>query len=182
MALEVPTRAALLEFDPTLTAPPAQLDQALAQAALLYSVLAGVTVTPTQQPCADLYRNAVLDMARWLSLSQQWVAKAATPFASETIGSYSYTRNLRNTLLQGMNGKPETGVFWFDLAVGQCQAAGRSRVSSDAITVFEHDSVYRGPDGRRWVRSSAETAAGFAAPEVGASGVVSGSVGTLFDR
>lgn len=128
--------------------------QALKQSAFLLQLLSGCEDYPTEEPCKTLFDNAIMDMANWMKNTLPFVAAASSPFQSETIGSYSYSKNFRNVLLSGLKGgDATTGVMWFDLAVSNCGCGLEedSLVSSGGITVFEHDEVYVAADGRRWV-------------------------------
>lgn len=148
--------------------------QSLVQSTFLAGVLSGCfNECPTEEPCAQMFKYAVFDMARWIGLTQQWTAVLASPYQSETIGGYTYSKAMKTSLLQGwQTGRWNTGVFWFDLFLYEC-SCGPGNVSSDAITVFEHDSVYvETGTGRRWVLGPEELVptgltslnAGFSAP------------------
>jgi hypothetical protein len=60
----------------------------------------------------ELLDNAIASMADGIYLSQPFMAVAASPFSSETIGSYSYSK-VAKAVEQGK----ETGIQWFDIAV-----------------------------------------------------------------
>jgi len=142
--------------------------QALKQSAFLLQLLSGCSDYPTADPCKTLFDNAIMDMANWMKNTLPFVAVVSSPFQSETIGSYSYSKNFRNILLTGLRGgDPTTGVLWFDLAVSECGcgSAEDSLMGSGGITVFEHEDVFTATDGRRWVLGPAETI-GFG-PEAG---------------
>jgi hypothetical protein len=170
--VEVPTLeeyAAYLSVDPATLG--AKDTQALTQSAFLLGFLTGCGEKPSADPCKTLFENGIFNMAQYMAATQQYVAVVASPFQSETIGSYSYSKGFRNALLQGLAGGPrsQTGVFWFDLAVSECGCGEEiSLVSSDAITVFEHENVRTDSEGRRWVLGPAD--AGGAAGWLGGSG------------
>lgn len=162
--LAAPDLAAFAEF---LTVPVGTLGaadtQALKQSAFLLQILSGCADYPTEEPCKTMFDNAIMDMANWMKNTLPFVAAASSPFQSETIGSYSYSKNFRSVLLSGLKGgDPTTGVMWFDLAVSECGCGTEedSLVGSSAITVFEHDGVYVAENGRRWVLGP-EDAIGF---------------------
>lgn len=153
--LAAPDLDAFAEF---LTVPVGTLGaadtQALKQSAFLLQLLSGCSDYPTDETCKTLFDNAIMDMANWMKNTLPFVAAAAGPFQSETIGSYSYSKNFRNILLSGLKGgDATTGVLWFDLAVSECGCGLEedSLVASGAITVFEHDDVFVASGGRRWV-------------------------------
>lgn len=115
-------------------------DRALADAVLLFRLATGLSDWPAEEVAAALARNGVLSMAEALYLSQPYRATLAKPFASESIGSYSYSK-----LSSAVAGKLPTGIGWFDLAVGQLSAEGAlgaaAVAESVSISVVEADGV-----------------------------------------
>lgn len=164
MALTVPT---LQDFADFLTVDVSSLGpadtQALKQAGFLLQVLGGCSDSPTEDPCKSLFDNAIMDMANWMRASLPFVSAVASPFQSETIGSYSYSKAFRNVLLSGMSGnRVDTGVMWFDLAVRNCACGEESSaVAYGSTHVFEDDGVYISDAGQRWILGPAEANVGF---------------------
>jgi hypothetical protein len=153
MAVLVPSRQDYATFFTVdVSTVGAKIDQALIQAAFLMGLATGWTETPTDEPCATLFHNGILDMARWIALTQDYVPALASPYQSETIGSYSYSKGFKTLLTLGFRaGDWNTGVFWFDLAAQQCSIGG-GRVDQGGVTVFEQDNLWTQDDnGRRWV-------------------------------
>lgn len=108
-------------------------DTALAQATLLLQVVTKLTAYPSDDVGLQLATNAILEMADRFLLEQPYAATVATPFQSETIGSYSYSKSL--TARKALTGT-STGLLWWDLAVDELTAVGESGVSSASIAGF----------------------------------------------
>lgn len=68
-------------------------------------------LSPDQQQLVDL---AILSMADAIHLAAPYQTALASPFSSESIGSYSYSR-IAAAVSQGL----PTGVSWFDIAIQQ---------------------------------------------------------------
>lgn len=150
--LPAPTAAELEAFTGRDTYGPF-VDQALAQATLLFSLLTERDSYPDDVKGATLARNAIMEMADRLYLAQPHAEIYASPFQSETIGSYSYAKALQ----QAKNNEP-TGLFWWDLALDELTLKDRSIVASSAITVFENDDMYVSDEGRQAVINPAQFA------------------------
>lgn len=63
-------------------------------------------------PEKDLIKNAIFEMARYLKNEESNFDQATSPFQSETLGSYSYSK-----LLSRVKDSKDTGVPAFDRAV-----------------------------------------------------------------
>ncbi len=90
------------------------IDQALEQAVLLFKIGTCLAGFPDDLIDESLAKNGILSMADAIFLVQPFQATLATPFSSETIGSYSYSK-LQGAVSAGL----PTGISWFDLAVGR---------------------------------------------------------------
>lgn len=98
----------------------------------------------------NLVRNAVMDMAENMILNQPHRIAQASPYSSETIGSYSYSKKVQAKIEAGET----TGVMWFDLAVKDlslCHLNGKG-MDFGGVEVFGNDGTFFG-DGRvtQWV-------------------------------
>ena len=126
---------------------PAYTPVALANAFLLFKLATCLTEWPEDADHARLASNAVLELAEADVLAQPYKAALASPFSSETIGSYSYSRTLKRI----QSGEP-TGMMWFDMAVqylGVCET-GADAVSGGSLQIFDVDlPVYVDSDGSR---------------------------------
>src|SRR5688572_12904547 len=126
MSYPVPVLADLVDFTgrdaDTFTA---FAPTALAQAALLFQFATGLTDPPTDPDQAQLADYAVLEMADRLYLEQPHARTAASPFQSETIGSYSYSKG--NDMLARIKAGKSLGMRWWDLALA---LLGRLEVTS----------------------------------------------------
>lgn len=122
-------------FDPTYA------NTHITQASLLLRLATCLTEPPSDPTLLELFKNAVLDMALKLDITAKYREAKYSPFATETIGSYSY-----GIALAKIKEGEDTGVMWFDLAVAQmgvCDFMGGSGVaSSGGIEVFEHDGSF----------------------------------------
>lgn len=150
--LTAPTVAELSAFKGRDTYGPFA-DEALAQATLLFAVLTKRDSYPDDAQGAALARNAIMEMADRFYLSQPHAEILASPFQSETIGSYSYAKVVQ----QARNNEP-TGLFWWDLALDELSLKERSSVSSGAVTVFENEHMYISGEGRQAVINPADLA------------------------
>jgi len=154
--LPVPTVAYLAQFtgrdEASFTA---FADQALIQSTLLFSVTTNLDEYPDDEDLQQLGINAILEMADRIYLEQPYAAAVASPFQSESIGSYSYAKG---SYAAKAKDKERTGLFWWDLAVDQLSLIERSLVASGGIDVFEHDSMYTTGDDDRIVLSPSDLA------------------------
>src|SRR5687767_11870516 len=115
MAYQAPTVAELANFSGRAEAsylPYAST--ALLQAALLFTLVTGISDPPDDADQAQLINNAIMDMADDIYLKQPFRAVIASPKSSETIGSYSYT--IGSAAFKAMTGDV-TGLMWWDLAL-----------------------------------------------------------------
>ncbi len=88
---------------------------AIPQATLLFKIgtcLASLDDLTEDQQQLALY--AIMSMADAIHLSQPYQTALASPFSSESIGSYSYSKVAKAI----MGGLP-TSIGWFDLAIDQ---------------------------------------------------------------
>lgn len=117
--------------------------EALTQASLLLFLSTNLSEYPEDPQLAMLARYGIMDMADKIYLSQPYVEAAASPFQSESIGSYSYSK-MNQAVKKGNN----TGVTWFDLAVSRLKSGGAIIAQSGSIEGMEWDGLERTPDGR----------------------------------
>jgi hypothetical protein len=122
-------------------------NSALPQALLLFKIgtcLADVAqLSPEKQQLVDF---GILSMTDAIHLSAPYQTALASPFQSESIGSYSYSR-VAQAVQQGL----PTGVTWFDLAVGEltvCATFGSDIPMSMGIDVFgRNEGMPQGREG-----------------------------------
>ena len=110
--------------------------EALTQAALLFYFATGLEDYPEDFQLASLAKYGILDMADKIYLSQPYKQTTNSPFQSETIGSYSYSK-----MSQATKKGDATGVMWFDLAVNKLRAGGTGIGASGSIEGMEWDGV-----------------------------------------
>ncbi len=155
--LPVPTIAYLAQF----TGRPEEsfgiyADQALVQATLLFSLATDLEDYPDREDHQTLAINAILEMADRIYLEQPYQTAKASPYQSESIGSYSYAKG--STAARAKEGQP-TGLMWWDLAIDELALADRSIVASSSVSVFERDAISTDADDNRLVVSPGELAA-----------------------
>jgi hypothetical protein len=115
--------------------------QALLQATLLFKIGTCLARLPDSELQKDMARLAILAMADSIFLAQNYQKAAASPFSSETIGSYSYSK-----VAKAANAGMPTGVMWFDIAMQQMSVCGGGSITGGGIVVFDQPDVPT-PDG-----------------------------------
>lgn len=126
--------------------------EALAQATLLFTLRTHLTEMPTDPDLAKLAGYAILQMADRIYLEQPNAAVLSSPYQSETIGSYSYSKgSIASKAQDGIS----TGLFWWDLAMDQLATVLSSTVSSGSVQVFYGDIV-TDSDGMQFVLGPAD--------------------------
>lgn len=112
---------------------------ALPQAVLLFKIATCRPTFPDDPDQAALAKMAILSMADHAALAQKYQEAAASPFQSESLGSYSYSK------MAGSASRGEkTGVMWFDLAVGQLSLCEENDgvLGGGGIEIFEYDGQF----------------------------------------
>jgi len=110
--------------------------EALAQATLLFYLATDLESYPINPQLQMLAKNGILEMADKLYLGQPYQEASASPYQSETIGSYSYSK-----LTASVRKGDATGVMWFDLAVNKLKSGGSSIGASGSIEGMEWDGL-----------------------------------------
>lgn len=122
--------------------------QAIKQATLFFKKATCLAQFPTDPDNAELATNAIYELADYFVLAQPYQTILATPFSSESIGSYSYSK-----MVSKITSRQKTDLLWFDMAVsdlGQCDFMGGGAFSMGGIEAFEHDSpMVAGSNGNR---------------------------------
>jgi len=132
MSLTVPTADELAAFQHLEVVDDLTFaDNALQLATDLMSVATGLTTDPTDEVQLRLMKSGIMDMA-WYHLIQNENKDALyTPFSSERIGSYSYSK-----VAQSVARKESTGIDLFDAAVAMLKSDDLAVASLTAETVF----------------------------------------------
>jgi hypothetical protein len=125
----------------------------LTQATLLFSIVTKLTEMPTDADQAMLATNAILEMAERIYLEKPYSASRASPYHSETIGSYSYSKG--STAALARLGQT-TGLFWWDLAIDELSLPGTTDIDTSSIAVFERHDIYLDSEGDRFVVGPSE--------------------------
>ena len=119
---------------------------AITQATLLFKIATCLSDLPDGDDNQNLAKFAILSMADSLLLEQPYRKVKASPFNSENIGSYSYSKVYSRRQAQAItstivNGQP-TGNEWFDLAVSKLSACSNIDFAGGGIEIFEHDGIF----------------------------------------
>lgn len=130
-------------------------DQALIQSTLLFSTLTKLSEYPTNEDQELLAINAILEMADRIYLEQPYATTKASPFQSETIASYSYSKG--SAAAKAREGL-RTGLLFWDLAMDELSVADSSAVSTGSVAAFETD-LYIDADSNRVVLTPAQVGA-----------------------
>ncbi len=141
MSYPAPTVAALAAFSgrdaASFTPHAASL---LEQAALAFQFATGLTEVPTDPDKAKLAGYAIMELADKMYLSSAYASSAASPFQSETIGSYTYSKGAQNTTLDRASKGIKLGLFWWDLAIAELGLPGiAGSVAGGSIKVWEDE-------------------------------------------
>lgn len=140
------TREMLANFTgrPQASFPDAYLTaSAFPQATLLFKI--GTCIADPSALSTDemqMVDFAILSMADAIHLAAPYQTILASPFSSESIGSYSYGKAVK-AVQQGL----PTGITWFDLAIEQLSQCSDldGLPMSGGIEVFERTGGYFGP-------------------------------------
>lgn len=117
--------------------------EALSQATLLLFLATGLSEYPADPDLSKLAKYGILDMADKIYFSQPYKEAIASPYQSETIGSYSYSKGIA-----AVKKGDATGVMWFDMAVNKLKTAGSGIGASGSIQGFEWDGIELDGNGR----------------------------------
>jgi hypothetical protein len=116
--------------------------QATTQATLLFKMATCLADFPTDPDEAQLAKFAILSIADSFVLIQPYQLTKASPFTSETIGSYSYSK-AKAVTVSVANGS-QTGDMWFDLAVSKLSVCDEfdGVPTGGGVEVFEYDGIF----------------------------------------
>ena len=89
-------------------------DTAIAQSTLLFKIGTCLADFPQELTEASLAKMGILAMADAVFLNQPYQQQLASPFSTEHIGSYSYSKAVKAVTV-GL----DTGIMWFDLAISR---------------------------------------------------------------
>lgn len=125
---------------------------ALTQATLMFSVATELEVWPEDPDLALVALYAVLEMADKLTLEQPFQNVKASPFQSETLGSYSYSRSVNLARATAVGAATESdigaGLFWWATAMDLFRQKDVLLTASGSISVHT-EGLVRTHDGMR---------------------------------
>lgn len=110
--------------------------EALDQATLLFYLATELDDYPLNPGLAKLAKNGILDMADSIYLGQPYRESSASPYQSETIGTYSYSKAAK-----AVKKGDSTGIIWFDLAVNKLKSSSNAISASGSIEGMEWEGV-----------------------------------------
>lgn len=115
-------------------------ESAIPQATLLFKLGTCILDPELMPPDAQqLTKYAIIAMADAIHLSAPYQTALASPFNSESIGSYSYSKTAA-----AVQKGDATGIMWFDMAVQQLSMCDRTNgdFMGGGIEVFENGAAY----------------------------------------
>lgn len=129
--------------------------EALAQATLLFYLATDLVDYPSDSNLAKLAKNGIMALADQLYLSQPYQDALASPYQSESIGSYSYSKAVK-----AVKKGDATGIMWFDLAVNKLKAGSASIGATGSIEGMEWDGLGTSDSGRAKIIGGSGTYSG----------------------
>lgn len=120
---------------------PEHVDEALLQAVFFIKARTKIYEWPDDPELQQAFKYAILDLANQMYLERQYDRIKANPLASETIGSYSYSKSTAATAAL-FTARP-TGLLWLDLLLEMLiQKEIEGFDTHGSVHVFENDDVY----------------------------------------
>jgi hypothetical protein len=110
----------------------------LQQATDAFMLMTMLSDTPTDEFELRVYTYAICDLALWLTSHAEHLDEINSPFSSERIGSYSYSK----LVAQARKGE-DTGIYWLDLALSYFRANSGwgSGISISSENVMQPDGA-----------------------------------------
>lgn len=145
MALTVPSEAQLLShmralsYDPELT--DAWVVDTLQQATDLMAIATNLQSDPADPLMLRVIQTGVMAMAHALLIQQDDKPAIYSPFQTEHMGSYSYTKMTQNVISAVTAGVP-TGIPWFDTAVRYYLSTPSDSDSMAGLIGYSSENVF----------------------------------------
>lgn len=128
-----------LSSEDELDAPEANVKLFLQLATDLLVLATGITEAPDPNtPVGRIVRSGICDMAWYIGTSLESRDEQFSPFSSERIGSYSYSK-----MATSVGTKTETGVPFFDLAVKYLAGLSGSTTATFVSSEFVFSTPYQ---------------------------------------
>lgn len=148
MVFPVYTTADVAEFSGRDAAayPSPYTAQGILQATILFQIATALTGFSGDPFEDQILKFGILSMADHLVLQQPYQEALASPFNSESIGSYHYMKTYQRASMaaNAVSRGEATGVMWFDMAVAQYGVKdyldGIPR--GGGTELFEHDGIF----------------------------------------
>lgn len=124
---------------PAASYPAVLVATAMAQARLLFKMGTCLANLPDDLDQQMLARYAILSYADFIVLTMPHAKAIASPFSSESLGSYSYSK-----AASAASRGEKTGLMWFDLAVDRLGVCGDTDGVAEfgGIEMFENDGEF----------------------------------------
>lgn len=132
---------------PAASYPASYPDQAIRMATLIFKIASGLVEFPEPGTNAyDLATMAILALADEFILEQPFQEAKSSPFNSESIGSYSYSKMAGRGAVRAassISADGKTGNIWFDLAIEQLGVVvnALNMPAYGGVEVFEHSEM-----------------------------------------
>ena len=109
-------------------------ESALQQATDLFWLATGLVVYPTDAQEERIAKYAIMEMAQYLLIQDDNTTEILSPYNSERIGSYSYSKaaQARNSIQTGT----PLGLFWWDRAISLFSTDDTSLIWSSSEKVI----------------------------------------------
>lgn len=126
MALTVPDLQQLEDFSTEAFAPDtsAHIADILQQATDVVWIFTGIDTDPVDPRMARIVTYAILDLTLWLLTQETHREEINSPFSSERIGSYSYSK-----MQQAKTGS-DSGIYWVDMLFRLLRSADENYAES----------------------------------------------------
>lgn len=115
--------------------------QVIREAILLFKIGTCLTELPTSPLQREIAMTAIHAMADAFEAEKRNAEQLQSPFQSESIGSYNYSK-ISGLIYSGV----PTGIGWFDIAIQQLSVCGRNGTSGDlaggGVIMFEDQGTF----------------------------------------
>lgn len=106
------------------------IEDVLVRATDAFWVFTGITSTPDDPQVARLVRYAILDLSAWLVTQSENRDEINSPFSSERIGSYSYSK------MVAAKEDGTSGIYWLDLFFQYLRGASSEYMVASSSSEF----------------------------------------------
>jgi hypothetical protein len=146
MALTVPDLLEFTDFSNEPVAPDAvaHVEDILQQATDVIWIFTGIDNDPVDERLARIVKYAIFDLTLWLLTQDAHREEINSPFSSERIGSYSYSK------MQKAKDGEDSGIYWVDMLFRLLRAPGEEY----AVSWVDSERVFN-PEGYTFAQQEA---------------------------